>query len=141
MTERSQCAKLPESLLQAALEVRLRAYAPYSNFLVGAALLDQAGSVYVGCNVENASYGLTQCAERTAICSAVASGTRRFTTIVIVSKGGVSPCGACRQVLAEFAPDLIVWRVNVDDLQSAQSTTIRELLPWQFTLDEQHRTG
>lgn len=141
MTDVSQCAKLPEPLLQAALEVRLRAYAPYSNFLVGAAILDQAGNVHVGCNVENASYGLTQCAERTAIGSAVASGARRFTTIVIVSKGGVSPCGACRQVLAEFAPDLIVWRVDVDDLLSAQSTSLRELLPWQFTLEDQRGAG
>jgi len=115
-----------------AREVALRAYAPYSRFRVGAALLDASGTLHVGCNVENASYGLTVCAERNAVFAAVASGASRPFTALAVScidapEGGCAPCGACRQVITEhFAPDA---RIFVDG--SGQFTP-EELLPHPF---------
>src|SRR2546421_10379414 len=93
-----------DTLAQAAIAVRQRAYAQYSDFLVGAAILAADGKTYTGCNVENGSYGLTICAERAAVFSAVAAGQQRFEMLAIATTGGGSPCGACRQVLAEFAP-------------------------------------
>ena len=101
----------PDSLLERAAGARRAAYAPYSGFTVGAALLCEDGSVYTGSNVENASLGLTTCAERTAVFAAVHDGHRTFTAVAI-STGGptpAAPCGACRQVLAEFAPDIRVF--------------------------------
>ena len=99
-----------EELLRQARDVRRHAHAPYSGFRVGAALLAEDGAIYVGCNVENASYGMTVCAERGALSAAVAAGGRRFTAIAISSTGSdpVPPCGACRQALGEFAVDLVV---------------------------------
>ena len=99
-----------EALLSAAHAVLERAHSPYSGVRVGAALLDSEGRVHVGCNVENASYGLTICAERTAVGRAVAEGVRSFTAIAIATDQPhlLTPCGACRQVLSEFAPDLRV---------------------------------
>jgi len=121
------------SLIAAAREACQRAYAPYSGFCVGAALQTSSGRVFTGCNVENASYGLTICAERVAVGRAVAEGERNFDAIAIVSRGGVMPCGACRQVLAEFNPDL---RVIVADLGGSQGHTrefrLSELLPEAF---------
>ena len=116
-------------LIQEATEARARAYAPYSKFAVGAALLGKSGRVYRGCNVENLSFGLTICAERNAVAAAVAAGEREFTAIAIIadSKTPVTPCGACRQVLAEFCPELDVWSVNLEG--ERYEARLSELLP------------
>ena len=103
-----------ESVVQAAHEARLRAHAPYSHFQVGAALLCEGGEIFLGCNVENVSYSLTICAERVAAASAIVAKRHRWTAIVIVSRGGVAPCGACRQFLAEFGNDLRIITVDAD---------------------------
>lgn len=118
-----------KELIDAAVAVRARAYAPYSNFLVGAALLTQGGEVFSGCNVENLSYGLTLCAERVALSSAVAQGHHSFRKIAIVADTThpVSPCGACRQVLAEFAPDLEIVLANLKG--DVERFTLEELFP------------
>ncbi len=121
-----------DALVAAALDVRRQAYAPYSRFLVGAAIMDMQGVVHVGCNVENASFGLTMCAERVAIGSAVARGQKQWKGIVIASAGAVTPCGACRQVLHEFGSDLEVVLVDADSELVAKRWTIAELLPGAF---------
>ena len=116
-------------LVQAAREARTKAYAPYSEFAVGAALQTKSGEVYVGCNVENLSFGLTLCAERSAIASAVSKGAREFVAIAIVadSKQPPLPCGACRQVLAEFNPKLAVISATVSG--ELQQFELANLLP------------
>lgn len=116
-------------LIQAARQAREKAYAPYSHFAVGAALLTDSGKVFTGCNVENLSFGLTICAERAAVCAAVAAGEKRFKSIYICSdsKEPVSPCGACRQVLAEFAEDMGITSFNLQG--SEFSATLSALLP------------
>ena len=121
-----------DELIQSALEAQKRAFCPYSNFPVGAALRTASGRIYQGVNVENASFGLTICAERVAASTAVANGEREFTAIAVVSRGGVSPCGACRQFLAEFAPDLPI--VMVDSLKPSEGhhATLDKLLPGRF---------
>ena len=118
-----------ESLIEAAAQARRQAYAKYSNFAVGAALRATNGRVYVGCNVENISFGLTICAERNALAAAIAAGERSFEAIAVVSDSiePVSPCGACRQVLAEFAPDLKILSVTTDGVMFEAS--LSELLP------------
>jgi cytidine deaminase len=120
-----------DTLIDAARAAQLRAYAPYSNFHVGAALESEDGTIYTGCNVENASYGLTICAERAAICAAVAAGARKFRRVVVVSDVDppAAPCGACRQVLAEFSRDL---RIDGIGPASTVSWTIAQLLPAAF---------
>ncbi|MEJ6582068.1 MAG: cytidine deaminase [Akkermansiaceae bacterium] len=118
-------------LISRAMEVRANCYAPYSKFPVGAALLGVSGKVYQGVNVENASYGLTICAERVAIGSAVAAGEKAFQKIAIVVKGGGSPCGACRQVLNEFAPDLQVLMADEAGTLIRQAC-LSDLLPEAF---------
>ena len=122
-----------QKLLQAALDARLKAYAPYSKFLVGAAVLAASGKIYTGCNVENASYGLTVCAERNALFAAVGAGEREFTALCVVGDTSVpiSPCGACRQVMAEFkVPRIILTNLKGD----VKEYTFEELLPFGFKL-------
>ena len=119
-------------LVAAACEVRTRAYAKYSGFLVGAAIRAADGRVFTGCNVENASYGLTICAERAAVFAAVAAGPQRFEMMALVSSGGVPPCGACRQVLAEFCDDLPILIVDVNRPDEIVATNLRALLPDPF---------
>jgi cytidine deaminase len=118
-----------QQLVTQAIEAAGRAYAPYSRFHVGAVLVGKDGRIFAGCNVENISFGLTICAERNAVFAAVAAGCREFEKIVITADTEVpaSPCGACRQVLAEFAPDLEIVLANF----RGQSETFRlsELLP------------
>ena len=123
-----------QALTQAALAARERAYAPYSHFAVGAAVRTISGQVYTGCNVENASYGLTVCAERTAVWNAVTAGERDLTGLAVASQTGAMPCGACRQVMAEFAADMPV--VVVDGSGNAWLTTVAELLPSSFSQEQ-----
>jgi len=120
-----------DKLIASAAAARERAYAPYSNFKVGAALKGKSGRVYAGCNVENAAYGPSMCAERTAIFKAVSEGEREFEAIAIVTENGASPCGSCRQVMMEFAPDMAV--IIADTQGQARFTTVRALLPDGFT--------
>jgi cytidine deaminase len=125
------------TLLNAAREAAALAYAPYSHFQVGAALEAEDGRVFTGCNVENASYGLTVCAERVAVVAGVAAGCRRFKRIAIAAGTGTepaTPCGACRQVLAEFAlPGFEVLLVTLDNPKSLRRFPLAELLPHAFT--------
>ena len=122
-----------DALIQQALQAMQNAYAPYSHFQVGAALLTESGAVVEGCNVENCSYGLTICAERTAAVSAVAQGLVDWKAIAIASVGGVAPCGACRQFLAEFAPNLIILLVDSTSEKPTVSVSLTDLLPNSFT--------
>ena len=116
-----------EELIALAAQARERAYAPYSQFAVGAALLAKSGRVYTACNVENVSYGLSVCAERAAVFKAVSEGEKEFEAIAVVTETGVTPCGACRQVLREFGEDL---RVIVADASGRYRVfSLRELLP------------
>ena len=125
-----------EALIAEARAARLKAYAPYSNFKVGAALLTHDDKIYHGCNIENASYGLTNCAERTALFSALADGYKPgdFARIAIVgeTEGPISPCGACRQVIMELGgPDLVVILANLESAVELSSPA--SLLPGAFT--------
>jgi len=123
--------ELKEKLVQAAVDVRQWAYAPYSEYKVGAALLADSGEIYDGVNVENAAFPTGTCAERAAIFTAVSQGERQFSAIAVVSSNGGAPCGACRQVLAEFGLDTIVF-VADDQGKIQQETTVNELLPGAF---------
>jgi cytidine deaminase len=125
-----------EMLLRAACEVRDRAYAPYSNYSVGAAILTDDGRVFTGVNVENAAYGLTNCAERSAVFSAVTAGARRIVAVVVCTDNAGSPCGACRQVLSEFAGDIPVWLS--DGAGQVRETTLYTLLPDHFGPEHLH---
>jgi cytidine deaminase len=121
-----------DQLIAAALKVQQHAYCKYSDFPVGAAVLTASGHVYLGANVENASYGLTICAERAAASAAVTAGERDFAAIAVASRGGVSPCGACRQFLSEFSPDLPVIMVDSLDTENVRETKLGKLLPMRF---------
>lgn len=130
---------LPEQLLSMAKEAMLRAYAPYSGFFVGAALLTKSGKVYTGCNIENAAFGPTNCAERTAFFKAVSEGERDFAAIAVVGgRGGTitglcAPCGVCRQVMQEFCgPDFMIYMGKDND--GYETATLKDLLPYGFTL-------
>ena len=121
-----------DELIRAALDAQQRAYAPYSNFLVGAAIRTASGKIFQGANVENASFSLTICAERVAAASAIAAGERDFVTIAIVSRGGAPPCGACRQFLAEFNPALRIVMVDSEEQGHGYQSTLADLLPNRF---------
>ena len=128
--------ELKERLWQAASAARERAYAPYSRFSVGAALITRSGAIYAGCNVENASYGLTICAERTAVFQMVAAGEDRIAAILVAgpTEEFLVPCGACRQVIAEFAsPETPVYMCDVGG--NCRRSTMGELLPYRFSLN------
>lgn len=129
-----------DTLLGYARAAMNHAYAPYSGFLVGAALLTKKGDVYQGCNIENASYGATVCAERTAIWKAVSEGEREFDSIAIVCSENrkAYPCGICLQVMSEFLPE---GRVILEDSEGWCVYTVQELLPNAFALKKQEREG
>lgn len=129
--------ELRKQMVQMANDARRNAYAPFSKFRVGAALLAKSGAIYCGVNVENSSYGLTCCAERTAIFSAIAAGHVRnaFVAMAISSPGGASPCGACRQVIYELAEDATLLLVDADHNKPVAEVTIGELLPTSFRLE------
>ncbi|MBP3507170.1 MAG: cytidine deaminase [Lachnospiraceae bacterium] len=123
-----------QELIQHAQRGMEQAYAPYSNFRVGAALLAKSGNIYLGCNIENSSYGATNCAERTAIFKAVSEGEREFEAIAIVCSNGTKayPCGICLQVMSEFLPE---GKVILEDESGIQTYKVSELLPSAFRLD------
>ncbi|HWR38102.1 MAG TPA: cytidine deaminase [Patescibacteria group bacterium] len=129
-----------DNLLKAARTARENAYAPYSGFAVGAAVLGASGKIYSGCNIENASYGLSNCAERTAIFKAVSAGERILLALAVVADTPepVSPCGACRQVMAEFD----IPQVMLENLQGDRRvTTTKELLPCSFNKTDFRKEG
>jgi cytidine deaminase len=127
------------ALVRAASEARARAYAPYSGYRVGAAILTRRGGVYAGCNVENATYGATSCAERSAVAAMVAAGDQDPVAAAVVSAGPepATPCGICRQVLIEFAADMPILLVGEDGRGRAtvqRTTRLAKLLPGAFSL-------
>ena len=129
----------PETLLSMAKEAMMKAYAPYSGFFVGAALLTKSGKVYTGCNIENGAFSPTNCAERTAFFKAVSEGERDFAAIAVVGgKGGeitglCSPCGVCRQVMREFCgPDFLIYMGKEND--GYEAIALKDLLPYGFVL-------
>lgn len=123
-------------LLEAAKQVRENAYAPYSHFKVGAALLAADGKIYTGCDVENASYGLSVCAERAAVFHAVSQGASSFRALAVVAEldEPVSPCGACRQILSEFSPGMLIIMSNLEG--KVKRMKVQDLLPCAFTPDK-----
>lgn len=120
-----------QQLIETAVNVRRWAYAPYSNYAVGAALLTESGKIYDGVNVENAAYPTTMCAERVAVFKAVSEGERRFAAIVVATSNGGTPCGSCRQVLAEFGLDTLVLMVDSAG-EIVHESTVGDLLPGAF---------
>lgn len=128
-------AVTPAQLVARAREAQGRAYAPYSGYAVGAAVLTEDGEVFSGCNVENASYGLTLCAERVAVVSAVAAGQRRILAVAVSTPGPAAPCGACRQVLFEFGGPALAVHL-CDPSQGHRETTLAALLPQAFGPDD-----
>ena len=132
MTTTRLTDKERQALIDLANEARRRAYAPYSNYPVGAALRTKSGKVFTGVNVENAAYPAGMCAERTAVFTAVAAGEREFEVIAVATENGGSPCGSCRQVLAEFGLDTVVLLADGDGNLTLE-TTVGDLLPGAFT--------
>ena len=124
----------PTKLVRAAAAARKHSAAACSKFKVGAALLTKAGEIIGGANVESASYGLTCCAERIALFKALTDGKKDFIAVAVVARcdGGPTPCGACRQLLREYAPDAKVFVADSDDLKTVREFTVRELLPAAF---------
>jgi cytidine deaminase len=121
-------------LVQMAAQAREGSVSPYSKFKVGAALLTKSGKIIGGANVESASYGLTCCAERIALFKALTDGKKKFAAVAVVARcdGGPMPCGACRQLLAEYAPDATIFIADSDDLKKIREFSVRELLPGAF---------
>jgi cytidine deaminase len=121
-----------DPLLEAAIRAREHAYAPFSNFKVGAAIEDASGRIHTGCNVENATYGLTVCAERVAVLKAISEGARKFLRIAVAAdtKALTPPCGACRQILWEFCGDIRITLVNLNG--ETESYSLRDLFPRPF---------
>lgn len=121
-----------KSLIQKALEARKNSYSPYSQFAVGTALEAEDGAIYTGCNVENASYGLSICAERTALVKAISQGAKKFKRLAIVAdtQEPVTPCGMCRQMLMEFSPEMEIILANTQG--KSETTTLAKLLPKAF---------
>ncbi len=130
----NQLAPEWQELIAAARAAQKHAYAPYSHFAVGAALRTVEGDIFTGCNIENASSGLTVCAERVAVWRAVERGQRRLVALAVATESGVMPCGACRQVLSEFSTDLPVAAVSAHG--RVRLTTLRDLLPWPFRSED-----
>ncbi|NLP27354.1 MAG: cytidine deaminase [Clostridiales bacterium] len=124
-----------ETLIKEAMEARARAYTPYSKFNVGAAILTEDGKVYSGCNIENASYGATNCAERTAIFKAVSEGSRTITAVAVVGdlNNYTYPCGICRQVIVEFALDENIEIILAKSEKEYKVVTLKDILPGAFT--------
>jgi len=120
------------ALIDLANEARRRAYAPYSNYPVGAALRTRSGRIFTGCNVENAAYPTSMCAERVAIYKAVSEGEKEYEVIAVVTPNGGTPCGGCRQVMAEFSLDTVVLIADGEG-RLVQETTVGRLLPGAFT--------
>jgi len=123
-----------QGLVESATEASQRAYIPYSKFAVGAALLGASGRVYTGCNVENVSFSMTVCAERTAVFKAVSEGEQEFVALVVFSSNGATPCGACRQVLREFCQDLPILAVGAGG--ESRLYLLSELFPAAFAPDD-----
>lgn len=131
---------LRDKLLDRAREARHHAYAPYSGYTVGAAVWCEHGDIFTGANVENASYGLTVCAERVAVLCAVGKGVRRIRGMAVVTRDGATPCGACRQVLAEFADDdMVIWCAT-EESGEVTEYRLRDLLPNAFHLSQRQTT-
>ena len=131
--------EIKERLINLAIEARKRSYSPYSKYPVGAAVLAESGRTYTGCNIENSSFGLTNCAERTAIFKAVSDGEKKILAIAIAAKSS-TPCGACRQVMTEFASaSMPIFLVNMDEEKGTNEiieTTLGDLLPLSFNKEE-----
>jgi cytidine deaminase len=124
-----------QALIEAARQAQQQAYAPYSGYAVGAAVRTADGRLFTGCNIENASYGLSVCAERVAVFRAVADGARSIEAVAVVTQDGAPPCGACRQVLMEFASnpeECVIWIATPDKIMACH--TLSELLPNAFVL-------
>jgi len=131
MSDLSQTA---DDLLQLAIDMSRRAHAPYSGFQVGCVIIDDNGNIFTGCNVENASLGLTMCAERVATGTAIANGAQTFKRIIIASSDAVSPCGACRQVLSEFShKETVITQIDLEG-GSRSDHLLESLIPHQFQL-------
>jgi cytidine deaminase len=126
----------PEKLIRTAAKARKASVSPYSNFQVGAAMLTASGEMIGGANVESASYGLTCCAERIALFKALTDGKKKFVAVAVVARceGGPMPCGACRQLLREYAPDAKVFIADSADLKTIKQFTVSDLLPSAFVI-------
>jgi len=132
---------MDDSLLDAAVKARQYAYAPYSSYRVGAAILDSEGSVWTGCNVENVSYGLAICAERSAVCRMVGEGQRELKGVAVATRDGGLPCGMCLQTLIEFAPDpSVVYVDTISESGLKKRYLLSDLMPFGFRSDDLKRT-